>query len=323
MNPVKLGIIGCGIAAHELHWPVLKEMKDKFEIIAVCNHTEEKAKEFSHLVGNVPYVLDYKKILEIPDIEAVDIILPIDLNYMSVIDSMKAGKHILVEKPLASKLEEAERLLAAEKNYNKVTMVAENFRFRRAFARIRALIDSGMIGGVYSVQWNSFDCQDRNKRYGNTKWRQENKYVGGFVTDGGVHNIAALRDIFGNLSGAGAFTHQVNPEIGTVDTFGFQFVTGNNVKGMFNNYFSVKGYSENRMLIFGNSGTIIFDNNVLTVKNNEGTVLTEIFEKDDGYKFEFEEFYDCVRNGKPVRSNFFEAYCDLKTIIDAINSSMN
>jgi predicted dehydrogenase len=50
MKPVKLGIIGCGIAAKDLHWPALKELSDLFEIIVVCNHSEPKAKEFSQMV---------------------------------------------------------------------------------------------------------------------------------------------------------------------------------------------------------------------------------------------------------------------------------
>ena len=46
MKPVKLGIIGCGIAAQSIHWPVLQKLKDKFEITAICNHTEKKPKIF-------------------------------------------------------------------------------------------------------------------------------------------------------------------------------------------------------------------------------------------------------------------------------------
>lgn len=81
MRKVKLGIIGTGLAAKNLLLPALQKLKNKFEIVAVCNHTEKKAKEFSKLVGGVPVYNDYQELLKRDDVEAVDITLPIHLNY--------------------------------------------------------------------------------------------------------------------------------------------------------------------------------------------------------------------------------------------------
>nr|MBC8400837.1 Gfo/Idh/MocA family oxidoreductase [Candidatus Neomarinimicrobiota bacterium] len=82
MPPIKLGIIGTGLAARKLHWPALKKLLAKFEIATVCNHTDQKAREFARLVGGVPYVLDYHDLLDNSQIEAVDIVLPIELNHI-------------------------------------------------------------------------------------------------------------------------------------------------------------------------------------------------------------------------------------------------
>ena len=111
MNKIKLGIIGCGIATKELHWPALQKLKDKFEITMVCNHTEPKAKDFARIVGGVPYVLDYRELLQNSNVEAVDIILPIHLNYQVTKDALEAGKHVIVEKPIAANLEQAKEML--------------------------------------------------------------------------------------------------------------------------------------------------------------------------------------------------------------------
>ena len=100
-DPIKLGIIGCGIAAKKLHYPALKKLKDRFTITAVCNHTEKKAKEFSQMVGGVPYTLDYRELLAMEDVEAVAIVLPIHLNRLVIADALKAGKHVIAEKPIA------------------------------------------------------------------------------------------------------------------------------------------------------------------------------------------------------------------------------
>ena len=106
-----MGVIGCGIAAHDLHWPALRDMKDKFKIIAVCNHTEPKAKAFSETVGGVPYVLDYKDLLSREDVDAVTIILPFELNRRVTEDALAAGKHVMAEKPLETLSEDLLKML--------------------------------------------------------------------------------------------------------------------------------------------------------------------------------------------------------------------
>ncbi len=64
MKPFKLGLIGCSIAAKDLHWPALNKLQDKFEITVVCNRSEPKAAEFAHMVGDLPHVLDYRELLD-------------------------------------------------------------------------------------------------------------------------------------------------------------------------------------------------------------------------------------------------------------------
>ena len=130
MEKIKIGIIGCGIAARDLHLPALNRLKDKFEITAVCNHTIDKAKSFSDLVGGVPYFKDYHDLLNRQDVDAVDVVLPIGLNPKVTHDALRAGKHIMVEKPLAANLEDARKMLDLEKQYPQTTMVAENYRYR-------------------------------------------------------------------------------------------------------------------------------------------------------------------------------------------------
>ena len=320
MKPVKLGIIGCGIAARELHWPALKQLTDKFHISVVCNHTRPKAKEFSELVGGAPYVLDYRKILENSEIEAVDIILPIELNYQVTKEALEAGKHVIVEKPLAANLSEAKKMLNFEKKYSKVMMVAENFRYRTTFYRVKELLNNGVIGDPYSVFWNVFYHVDLHNRYAHTQWRLQHKYPGGFITDGGVHNIAALRYLFGEIKTGTAFTRSVNPQIGELDTISFQFETDNNINGVFNDFFSSNGYTENRLIILGKIGSIIIENNTITIKKKGLPDQIETIEDDGGYKAEFEDFYQAIKTGSRVKSTFTEAYRDFEVIIGALNS---
>jgi len=321
MIPIKLGIIGCGIAARDLHYPALQKLKDKFEITVVCNHTEPKAKSFAEMVGGVPYCLDYHELLQIPDVEAVDIVLPIHLNYQVTKDALTAGKHVIVEKPLAANLAEADDMLTFEDRFHQVKMVAENFRYRKTYYRVKELMVAGNIGEPYAVFWNVFYYIDEQNRYALTKWRKYHQYPGGFITDGGVHNMATLRYLFGNITSGSAFTKSINPEIGKLDTMSFQFSTESGVNGVFNVFFSANGYSENRIIILGHTGSLVIENNNITIKKQGQPDQTETVEDDGGYQGQFEDFYEAIRNGRPVKSSFSEAYQDFVTILNALESA--
>ena len=321
MNPIKLGIIGCGIATRELHFPALKKLTDKFDITVVCNHTEPKAKSFAEMAGGVSYVLDYHELLQRPDVEAVDIVLPIHLNYQATRDALEAGKHVIVEKPLAANLTEANEMLIFEKRFPRVKMVAENFRYRTTFYRVKELLDAGEIGKPYSVFWNVFYYVDIQSKYTQTKWRINHQYPGGFITDGGVHNMAALRYFFGEITSGCAFTKSINPAIGKLDTMSFQFSTESDVDGVFTVFFSSNGYSENRIIIWGHKGSLVIENNHITIKKQGQPDQTETVEDDGGYRGQFEDFYEAIRNGKPVKSSFTEAYQDFVTILKALESA--
>jgi len=321
MNPIKLGIIGCGIAARELHLPALKKITDKFEITVVCNHTEPKAKSFAELAGRVPYVLDYHELLQRPEVEAVDIVLPIHLNYQVTRDTLEAGKHVIVEKPLAANLSEAKEMLIFETRFSQVKMVAENFRYRTTFYRVKEILEAGKIGKPYSVFWNVFYYVDLQSKYARTQWRIHHQYPGGFITDGGVHNIAVIRYLFGDIISGCAFTKSINPEIGKLDTMSFQFSTESDVDGVLNVFFSSYGYSENQIIILGYKGSLVIENNSITIKKHGKTDQTESVEDDGGYQGQFEDFYEAIRNNKPVKSSFLEAYQDFVTILKALESA--
>ena len=320
MNPIKLGIIGCGIAARKLHYPALQKLKNKFEVIMVCNHTEPKAKSFAEMLGGVKYVLDYHELLANPEIEAVLIILPIHLNYRVTLDSLKAGKHVLLEKPIASNLEEARKMLLFKKLYPQVKMVAENFRFRETFYRINEILRNGQIGKPYAIVWSIFYQIKPDNQYAQTEWRINHQYPGGFITDGGVHNIAALRWLFGEIIRTNAFSKSINPAIGKTDTFSMQFKTDQNVDGVLNLFFSPVGYEQNEFLIFGDKGSILINANDIIVKTLGGKEIRESIEDDGGYKNQLEDFYKAVRENTENQSPFEESFRDFEIIVEALKT---
>ena len=83
----------------------------------------------------------------------------------------------------------------------------------------------------------------------------------------------------------------------------------------------IKGYEQDCILISGSEGSILIENNKLTLRSEEGITFEEVIEDDQGYKEEFEDFYRGIRLGEKVKSSFYEGYKDLQVIIGAINST--
>jgi len=159
-------------------------------------------------------------------------------------------------------------------------------------------------------------------KYAQTKWRIEHKHKGGFITDGGIHNIAALRLMFGEITAGNAFSKSINPAIGEVDTFSLQFEAKNRVHGVLNIFRSPNGVSKNQLLVLGKQGSIIVEaNKRILVKKQNDTEVEVTIEEDTSYRNEFEDFYQAIRNGKEVVSSFSKAYEDLYVLLTALDSA--
>jgi len=334
-SKINIGVIGCGIAANILHWPAIKSLHDNFTITAVCNHTEEKASQFAKLVGeeyskDIPTYLDYKQLLALDSVDAVAVILPIEFNYEVCKAAAKAGKHIMVEKPIAVNLEEAKLLLELEKKFpDLVMMVAENFRYRPVYTALKKTIQDKLIGKPYYVEWKNWaNVNPKDNQYAKTSWRINHQYEGGFVTDGGVHNIAALRDIFGDLELTGSSKVQVNPEIGRTDTLSYLFKSKGRdgippVSGLLQMFFSVKRKTSQSLIVLGSNGSLEVEDDTMTIfeGNDNFSITSEKFPDDGGYENEYIDFYSAISRNTAIKSSFFEAYCDFETIMHALKQA--
>lgn len=324
---IKLGIIGCGIAATDLHWPFLQKLTDKFKITLVCNHTEPKAKRFSEMTG-ADYVLDYQELLASDKVEAVLILLPIEHNYTVTKAALKAGKHVIVEKPLAVNMEEAAAMVQLPEQYPDLKMmVAENHVYRQVYQYALEQLQSGVIGEAYSAFWDIFYAIAPDDKFAATSWRKNHKYQGGFITDGGIHHVSNVRQFFGNISIESSFTKTINPKLGEIDTLSFMFKSENkSVDGVMNIFFSPRDYDAERILILGRKGSIIIEDGETVSVKSEGKIIAEKhFEKADdiGYREEMEDFHHAITSNSPVSYPFVEGYHDLRTVLEAINFGEN
>lgn len=321
MAPVRLGVIGCGIAARELHWPAIKQLPRKFTIPVVCNHTEPKARSFAQLVGAKEWVLDYRDVLARDDVDAVSIILPVELNAEVTRAALKAGKHVMLEKPIATNRREAAALVKTAEASPLVAMIAENFRYRPLFRKLRTLLDKGGIGTVHTVQWTTLGNLTPDNKYMHTMWRIDHKYPGGFVMDAGVHTVNAMRYLFGEINSVNARSHSVNRAIGEIDTLTMQFATERGIAGTWMSSFSCRGYSDNHLLIMGDGGTVSMRGDAIEVLPARGKAKTITGPNSWGYREEYEAFHAAIQNGTGTETSFAEGYRDFAVILAALESS--
>ena len=148
MNKIKVGVIGMGRFG-ELHAATYKKIEGA-ELIAVSSRKPDHVKAMGEKYGAKPYT-DYLQLLKDPDVEAVSISVPPGVQKEIAIEAMGAGKHVLMEKPIAITIEDADAIVKKAKETGVVAMVGYVERFNPSLRRTKALIKNGKIGQVYKV----------------------------------------------------------------------------------------------------------------------------------------------------------------------------
>ena len=142
--PLRLGVLGCASIAWRRTLPALAA-QPRLRLAAVASRDPAKAGRFAERFGGEP-VVGYERLLERDDVDAVYVPLPAALHAPWVERALRAGKHVLAEKPLATRCSDARRLVALADELGLV--LAENFMFtlHSQHVQVRKLIGDGVIG---------------------------------------------------------------------------------------------------------------------------------------------------------------------------------
>lgn len=151
---VRVGIIGCGKIAQVRHIPEY-EANPNAEVVALYDVDHDRACELAEHHGATAYnSLD--DLLDDPDIDAVSVCTSNATHAEATIKALRAGKHVLCEKPMAVTLEECEQMVTAAEVAAKVSgaklMIDQNQRFAKAHIRAKELLDAGRIGRVLTFR---------------------------------------------------------------------------------------------------------------------------------------------------------------------------
>ena len=150
MRKTKVAVIGCGTIANSAHIPAYCK-NEKAEIKYFCDIIPEKAEKCVEKYGCGIAVTDYRQVLADPEVEAVSVCTPNNVHPTITMDALRAGKHVLCEKPAARTYAEALEMQKVQHETGRVLNIGVVNRFNTAVNEIKKLISAGELGEVYHV----------------------------------------------------------------------------------------------------------------------------------------------------------------------------
>ena len=182
----RIGLLGLGAIAQVVHLPILHHMTG-VKLVTVCDVDQSKAKAIAGRFGVERVARNDDEVFNADDLDAVVIATPSHLHESQSIAALQAGKHVLVEKPLAIHAEEAARVIAACEEYNRTLMVAMNNRYRPDTTALKPFATGGELGNVFLARgaW-----LNRKMRVVRPTWRHRLATAGGgALMDLGVQTL--------------------------------------------------------------------------------------------------------------------------------------
>jgi predicted dehydrogenase len=180
--PLRVGLVGAGAIAQIVHLPLLKALPD-VRLEALCDIHEAKARSLADRLGVPNVFARHEELLASDTVDAVVICSPNHLHQPQVLAALEAGKHVLVERPLALDAEGAREAVAAAEAADRTLMVAYNNRFRPDARGVKSFVSSGELGEVFTIHGTWFNRKVRPKR---ATWRHSRATGGGAFMDLGL-----------------------------------------------------------------------------------------------------------------------------------------
>ena len=190
---VRVGVIGCGAGIFHLEGYA---EEPRAQVLALAGLDTDRCQQLATRF-EIPHVYgDYSELLAHPEIDAVSIAVPNHLHLPVTLAALEAGKHVLVEKPLARNLDEGERMVQAARRAGKVLAIAFNRRSRHDVSLVRKEVERGALGRVYHAK--AFWLR-RSGIPGLGSWFTNKEQAGGGpVIDLGVHVLDMTLWMMGN-----------------------------------------------------------------------------------------------------------------------------
>ena len=312
MNQTKVAILGTGFIA-KIHLESYTRFVPDAEVVAIYGRNLDAAKALAEEHG-IPAAYDnIDTLLAECGAEVIDICLPNYQHYDACMKAAGADRHIIIEKPLALTLEQADEMIATCKAKNLLLMYAEELCFAPKYERVRALVERGAVGDVYMLK------QAEKHSGPHSAWFYQKETAGGGVMmDMGCHALAWFRWMTKNAKVKSVYADMktvyhkeiTNCDDNTITIVEFE----NGVTAIAEDSWAKHGGMDDRIEVYGSKGVSyadLFRGNAALTYSTDGydyamekagstqgwtfTVFEEAFNQ--GYPQELAHFIYCVRTG--------------------------
>jgi predicted dehydrogenase len=276
------------------------------ELVAVCSRDEKKlAGDLSAIQGNlgglgerldfsgVSKYRDLRQMLEDPRIDAVDLCLPTHMHAPAAIQAFEAGKHVLVEKPMALDAASARRMIAEAKKYQRVLMVAQVLRFFPMYQALQGVLKRDSMGSMRSAIFRR-----RCAAPAWSAWLADPEQSGGGVFDLLIHDVDMCLHLFGAPEAISATGYEALAS-------GIDVITANLHYSGERTAIITGGWHHPKSYPFSMGYTVVADGGTVEYSslNSPPALYSADGEREalpmletDGYRAEIEYFLDCCRH---------------------------
>ncbi len=260
MEKLRLGVIGAG-SFSDYHLDGIAQVANA-EAVAICDVDIEKAKAKAEKYHVESVYTDYNELLAREDIDAVTLPLPDQVHKEITIAALKAGKHVLCEKPMALDLDECKEMVKVARECGKQLMVGQVGRYTPAFVETKRLLDEGAIGELFLIE--SEYAHDYSHIGGAGGWRvtpEREPIIGG-----GCHAVDLIRMMAGNPIEVFAMANNKSLVDWPIHDCSMAVMKlPNDVIGKVMTSTGCKRQYTMRSTLYGTKGTIVFDNTSPTI----------------------------------------------------------
>jgi predicted dehydrogenase len=336
-TPVRVVLVGCGWFACAAHIPALRRLEGegRIRLVGFCSRSETSIARASSLYArqDLKHYLSLEEVAKDPDVDLVDLTLPIEVMPAAIKLFLSAGKHVISEKPGAPSVATGIELMEHHARLDRpvVWAVAENWRFKKTTQMVEDIVASGALGEIRFADFTYLSFQKPD----NLRWRGSPGYAGGHILDSGVHFIALLRKIVGEIDEISASLSQRVPYLPPADSVTAILSFASGAEGAYRLSFAAPFPAGDQGLrLTGAKGTLLagfnrfsprdFRHNWIRVQTSGRKrfvpVMNDLFVPGGVYET-LSHCIEAVQNGAPLVSSPAQALRDVAVVEAMLESS--
>ncbi len=252
---IGFGLVGTGMAGliHAREVPFVKGA----ELVAVCSRNETNLNSFADEFGVKQRFTDYRALIDSPNVDVVVVLVPTGLHREVALYASKAGKHLIIEKPLDVNLERADEILRECRKNNTKLGVIFQMRFGAVARHLKRVVESGAMGRIFLA--DAFDKSSRTSAYYNSaSWRGTLELEGGgCLMTQSIHIVDLLQYLVGPVRSVVGKVRTMVHDIEVEDTATALLQFENGAIGVLESTSSVRSALKSNLQLHGENGTIV------------------------------------------------------------------